>query len=136
MNPKIRKEIFLFERYSVSGLTSFVCELVLLYGFIRIFALPYYYAVPLAFLIATLGQFIICHAWVFLRSKRSVRSEFFYFMSILTTGLLLNSAIVSSLVSLLGMNVYVARIISGMFVALWDFYLNARFNFRSRLFKR
>jgi len=126
----------LFARYSSCGFLSFCAELTLLYIFYYILLLPYYIAVPAAFLTATTLQYTLCHWWVFKRTKRSVKFEYAYFMLILFSGMLCSLVLVTLFIQVLMVNVLVARIIAGCFTGVWDFYLNARFNFRTHALLR
>lgn len=126
----------LFYRYSVSGLVSFLLELGVLYACLQWFAMSFYIAIPLAFALTTTAQWVICHWWVFRRSGRKAEVEYVYFWTILLTGLLWTTFLVILLMRLAALNVYEARTVAGIFTALWDFYLNARFNFRAHPFLR
>jgi putative flippase GtrA len=123
-------------RYSVSGVTSFILELLLLTLLLLALSLPYYVAVPLGFAVATTAQWLICHWWVFTRSGRRVPREYSYFFAILFTGLVWATLLVAIFVQTLGLDVYAARILAAVFTGLWSFYLNARFNFRAHAFLR
>jgi len=130
------KQLKFFYRYSVSGIASFALELGVLYVCIQGFALSFYIAVPLAFVLTTTAQWIICHWWVFKRSGRKADVEYVYFFTILFSGLILTTLLVALFVQTFGLDVYIARIIASPLTGLWDFYLNARFNFRAHPFLR
>jgi putative flippase GtrA len=130
------KRFRLFYRYNVSGIVSFVLELAILYACIQWFGLSYLIAVPVAFALSTVAQYIICHWWVFKRSGRSVPFEYAYFTLILLSGMVWTFLIVTLLVQTFQIDVYSARILAGIFTGLWDYYLNARFNFRAHPFLR
>ena len=131
------KEGIFFLRYSAAGLTAFGFELLLLNALLLRFPnIPYYFTVAAAFAIVTIFQYEACHWWVFRSHERPMRMEYMYFVAILLTGLLLTVGLVSLFVNAFGISVVLARAISGLFVGLWDFYLNARFNFRVHAFLR
>ena len=130
------QECKFFLRYSVAGLTSLGFELLLLGVLLKYFSAPYYVSVAIAFVIATVFQYGACHLWVFGSSKRPMRQEYLYFALILLSGLLLTDGLVVLFVNMFGLAVLVARLIVSVFVGLWDFYLNARFNFRVHAFLR
>lgn len=132
----IDQQWLLFLRYSISGFLSFACELILLYFLLFAFGQPYYYAVPLAFFIATTVQWAICHWWVFRSSGRHLETEYTYFVAILISGLFWTTVLVALLVHFFDLDVLLARIVAGCFTGLWDYYLNARFNFRAHPFLR
>jgi len=133
---KFREQLLLLVRYGISGLVSFGCELVVLWLLQAQFTLPTYTNIALAFALTTIVQWVICHAWVFKRSRRAPELEYWYFFLILTSGLVI-ATLISEAFILSGISsVLLARTLSGPFTALWDFYLNARFNFRAHPFLR
>lgn len=127
----VAEKFILFIRYSSCGLVSFFVELSLLYTFSYSLLLPYYIAVPAAFFTATTLQYSLCHWWVFKRTKRSVKFEYAYFMIILFSGMMWSLILVTLFINLFAVNVVVARMMAGCFTGVWNFYLNARFNFRA-----
>lgn len=120
--------------YNASSFFTFLLELAVLYVCTSFVHLPYYVAVPFAFIITTLVHYAICHLWVFNYSGRSIPFEYSYFMSILGSGLFWTLLLVAAFIRFLGISVITARILAGIFTSVWNFYLNARFNFRSRAF--
>ena len=124
----------LFIRYNISSFLTFVLELLVLYVLVQEFLLAYYIAVPISFALTTTAQWVMCHWWVFKRSGRRVPIEYVYFWTILLSGLFWATIFVAIFVQLFGLDVYVARIAASPLTGLWDFYLNARFNFRAHPF--
>lgn len=131
---RFRAQLAIAARYYASSLTSFALELLILYALLGV--LPHYWAVPTAFLASTLALYIGCHLWVFSRSGRTIPVEYTYFFTIMLSGLAWASILTPIIVETWGVHVLVARIISSIFTGVWDFYLNARFNFRSHAFLR
>ncbi|MDO8552235.1 MAG: GtrA family protein [bacterium] len=129
-------QFIIFLRYSAAGLTSLGFELLLLSALLRLLEAPYYISVSIAFVVATIFQYEACHWWVFGSSSRSVSKEYIYFAMILLSGLVLTDGLVILFVNTFGLSVVMARLIVAVFVGLWDFYLNARFNFRVHAFLR
>jgi len=120
-----------FLRFDATAFLTFLLELGILYVCMRVPSLPYLVSVAIAFILSTLAQYALCHAWVFVRSGRTMPVEYGYFMLILGAGLLWTLLLVGFFVQFLGVSVIVGRILAGAFIGLWDFYLNARFNFHS-----
>lgn len=120
-----------FLRYDASSFLTFLLELAILYVCMRISGLPYLASVATAFILSTLVHYGLCHVWVFARSGRTMPFEYGYFMFILGSGLLWTLLLVAVLVQLVAVPVLLARIIIGLLTGLWNFYLNARFNFHS-----
>ena len=80
---KLFKEGITFARYSAAGISAFIFELGLLYVLLRLLEGTSYFSVAIAFVIATVFQYGICHLWVFGSSRRPMRIEYIYFASIM-----------------------------------------------------
>lgn len=128
------QKFILLIRYSAAGIAFFIVELALLQLLLLETSLPSSVCVGIAFTISITGQYAFCHWWVFKKSQRRMHVEYFYFVFILISGLMIAVGLVSLFVHLFGISVIFARIISGIFSGLWDFYINARFNFRAHPF--
>lgn len=118
-----------FTKYAFAGGITTVGELLLLAGLLSL-SLPYLVAVPVAFATLTLADYALCRRFVFVRSKRGVTLGFAYFLIILLSGMLLTTALVAGFVELVYPNPVLGRLAAGIFVVLWDYYLNFRYNFR------
>lgn len=129
-----RQKLTLYLGYNASSFGTFLLELGVLYLCATAVHLPYYLAVIVAFVSTTLVHYAICHVWVFDRSGRAMSFEYGYFMSVLGSSLLWTLLLVIFFVQLFGIPVIAARILAGVFTSVWNFYLNARFNFRERSF--
>lgn len=125
----------LFGRYSAAGFAGFLFELALLSSLLVFLPLPYYASVAVAFTVSLTLQYIATRRWVFEKSGRRIPHEYGYFFLILVSGLTITLVLVTPLVSWLGVNVYLARALSGIVSGTWSFYLNARFNFRAAPFR-
>ncbi len=130
------KRLMLLVRYSGVGILAFIFELAMLYALLHLLSTPYYVSVAIAFVVSITFQYTATHLWVFERSGRRIYAEFLFFTLILVTGLALTLGLVIFFVNILVVNALVARTLSGIFTGLWDFYLNARFNFHARAFLR
>lgn len=128
------KKILLALRYDASSFFTFLLELGVLYLCTEVASISYLIAVPIAFITTTFVHYAICHVWVFTRSCRSLPAEYTYFMSILFSGLLWTLVLVIFFVHVFAIDVLLARIFAGIFTSVWNFYLNARFNFHIPLF--
>ncbi len=118
-------------RYGASGISSFLFDLTLLYFFITLLSLPYYVAVPLAFVIAATAHYGLCRAWVFRGSPRPLGTGYVYFLLILFSSLLLVLSTVTLLVEFFAVNVYIARVAASIVAGFMSFYLNSALNFRT-----
>lgn len=119
-----------FSGYTASGVVTTGLEFVILYVLLTGLGLGYVVAVPTAYIVTTLLHYVICHFLVFHPSGRPPWLEFSYFVVILLLGAGLNSLLVSFGVEVLALNVYVARVASGALIMLFNYYANARYNFR------
>jgi putative flippase GtrA len=132
----VLKKVVLLVRYSAVGIAAFIFELGMLYILLHYSSAPYYVSVAIAFVASITVQYAATHIWVFEESGRRLTAEFLFFSIILITGLMLTEGLVILFVNVLLVNAVVARTLSGTFTGLWDFYINARFNFRSRSFNK
>lgn len=119
---------FLF--YSIFGTTAFLFDLALLYTFREIVAIPYWVAVPLAFVIATSLHYVLVRLFVFHDTTRSVHEGYFIFLLILCSNALLVTVLVVLLVEYAGVMLYLARTSVAGLVGILSFFFNSRYNFR------
>ncbi len=133
MRHSLWKRFVLFIRFDIANIISFIVELAILYLLLSS-SIEYYFAVPIAFVLATTVHWVLCHWWVFDASRRSKPAEYLNFISIYVLNLIIAVVLVSFCVQILSLHPILARILSGLVIALLAFYLNARFNFRSRYF--
>lgn len=131
---KFFDRLILLVRYSAVGVAAFIFELAMLYALLHYVSAPYYVSVAIAFIVSITVQYAATHVWVFEQSGRNLTAEFLFFSLILITGLILTEGLVILFVNLFVINAVIARTLSGTFTGLWDFYLNARFNFKASAF--
>lgn len=119
-----------FVKYSVFGVLAFSFDLLLLYFFNTYFVLPYYLAVPIAFVIATSTHYAMLRALVYHDSVRPLGEGYALFLLIMCLNALFITLLVSGLVELLATPLYPARIGVGTLFGLISFFLNSRYNFK------
>lgn len=119
-----------FLKYTFFGALAFSLDIGLLYLLRDVVGVPYYFAVPTAFMIATSLHYIALRTLVFHDTERLPVEGYFYFLFIMVTNALLVTAVVVGLVELLAVNLYVARIGVGTIFGFISFFLNSRYNFK------
>ena len=119
---------FLF--YSIFGTTAFLFDLALLYCFRELLAIPYWVAVPLAFVIATSLHYALVRLFVFSDTTRSVHEGYFFFLLIMCSNALLVTGLVVVLVEYVEVTLYLARVSVAGLVGILSFFLNSRYNFK------
>lgn len=119
-----------FLGYAASGSLTTLAELVFLNALLSATHLPYYFAVPIAFATFTTIHYLVCRYVIFGPSPRPVVVEYAYFVTILFSGMLLTTTIVTLFVEFVYPNPLIGRVLAGVFVVFWDYNMNVRFNFR------
>lgn len=117
-------------KYSVSGTTSFLIDLGLLYALTEELLVPYFIAVPLSFLVAVTIHYTACRVWVFPDTARSLRGGYILFLGVLASTLVIIEILVIAQVEIFNLDVIAARVVSSFFAGLWSYLLNARITFR------
>ena len=109
-----------FFRYLFVGGGSAVVDIGLVYIFAYPLHIHYLLAVALAFLIATLTNYIGSTLWIF-DSSGNIKKELTIFTIIGAGGLILNETIIWFLHSELHVAVIVAKLVSTAIVTFWSF---------------
>jgi putative flippase GtrA len=119
-----------FLQYSVFGVGAFAFDLVLLYVAATFFAVPYYIAVPTAFVIATSTHYTLLRLFVYHESTRAIGKGYALFLAIMCTNAAVITLLVSGLVEYAQVGLYPARIGVGTVFGFLSFFLNSRYNFK------
>lgn len=119
-----------FVQYSLLGAVAFSFDLVLLYIFNSLYVVPYYLAVPVAFVIATSTHYVMLRTLVYRDSVRGVSEGYGLFLLIMCANALAITLLVAGLVEYTALTLYPARIIIGTLFGLLSFFLNSRYNFK------
>lgn len=119
-----------FLQYSVFGISAFAFDLLLLYGAATFLAIPYYIAVPGAFIIATSTHYVLLRLFVYHDSTRALGKGYALFLAIMCTNAALITLLVSGLVEYVQVGLYPARIGVGTLFGFLSFFLNSRYNFK------
>lgn len=119
-----------FIGYSIIGTTAFALDLSLIYFFRDIALLPYWVAVPVAFLISTSLHYVVARHLVFSDTTRPLGEGYGYFILIMVVNALLVTGLVALLVEYGHTSVYLARILVAGLVGILSFFLNTKYNFK------
>ena len=119
--------IQLFRYLFVGGMATVVDtgSLVLLTSH---FGINYLVSAPIAFLLGITTNYVLSILWVF-RSSGKMKREIMLFVLIGVTALILNEAIMYSLVSLLAIFYLFAKLVSIAATMMWNFGLRKKFVF-------
>ena len=120
-----------FVFFSFFGAISFFLNLSLLFISREFLHVHYLIGVPGAFLIASAFHFFFAKRFVFTKSTQSTERGLAIFLAIGLFDAILITAGVALQVEMLGINLYVARVVMGLISALVNFFLNARYNFKT-----
>lgn len=118
-----------FIGYSGIGILAYSFDLLLIYVFVTV-GVPYYIAVPVAFLIATSCHYLGVRLTVFSDTSRKLVTAYGLFILIMSANALLITVLVTGLVEYAALNLYVARTLVAGLVGILSFYLNSKYNFK------
>lgn len=119
-----------FLRNAVISLPTFLIDLGLLYVLVHQAHVHYLVATIAAFLVANSLGYFLARWLVFAGTKRGVRSGLVYFLAIAAVSALALTPLMWVAVSLLHIEVILARVISASLVGIGGYLLNLMFNFR------
>lgn len=112
------------------GIVAFACDLGLLFLLTEFEVLPYWIAVPVAFLTATSAHYASVLVTAFSDTTRSASEGYLYFIVIMSINALLITVLVTGLVELLGAPLYPARVAVAGLIGVWSFFLNSKYTFK------
>ncbi len=118
-----------FAHYAWIGGAMFLLNMVLIFGMHEILDIRYYSAVPVAFAIGSVIHYFIVRKYLFHSTTRSVEAGLFIFVVINLLDALLVTASVALLVEYGHVNLYVARTEAALVIGIFNYILNARYNF-------
>lgn len=125
-NPQVTQ----FLRYTVTASSSFVLDLILLWVLTELFHVYYLVSVGLAFAVAVSVNYVTSRAYAFEESSRGLFDGYVRFIGIALVGIGIIMLSVHSLVETLGFPYLVARIMVGCVAGVWNYTMNAYWNFR------
>ena len=120
-----------FLRYAFSGGTTFILDFSLLWFFTSGLDIHYIPSATLSYILSTIVHYYIVRNWAFTGTKRQIISGYIYFSIISVIGLGMNLILLAFFVEIISVSVLVARIISGVFVGFWNYFLNLFVNFKT-----
>ncbi len=117
-------------RYIVSGGTSALTDLVLLYIFHHYFGIYYLTAAILAFIIAFFVSFTLHKFWTFKSHEQETHKQVAIYLGVSLFGLGLNTLFMYISVDYFLIPVIVSQIIAGVLVAFCTFFISRNFVFK------
>lgn len=118
-----------FIGYTGFGILAYSFDILLIYLFVTS-GVPYYVAVPVAFLIATSGHYVGVRLTVFSDTTREIVSAYGFFILIMSANAVLITILVTGLVEYVLLDLYIARTLVATLVGVLSFYLNSKYNFK------
>lgn len=119
-----------FLRYMVTSCSSFALDLGFLWMFTEVLHIYYLTSVALAFSIGVSFNYVTSRAYAFRGSTRGLVDGYFRFLVIALTGMAFILLAMHTLVETLHVEYLFARVIVGTFVGMWNYTMNAFWNFR------
>jgi len=119
-----------FLRYSVTGISSFGLDLLILRVLTETFHVYYLVSAVIAFIIGVSVNYITSREYAFRGSSRGLAGGYARFLGIALAGVVIIVLSMSALVENFGVPYMIARVIVACFVGVWNFTMNAFWNFR------
>lgn len=123
-----------FIRFSGLGVLAFILDFLLLAFLVEGIKMYYLHAAAIAFVLATTVHYTFVRKTVFRHAPRSYTQGYPYFISIGIINLGLTIALMGYAVGTVGINYLIARPAISIFIGTWNFIINAKLTFNSRLF--
>lgn len=120
-----------FIRYATAGTAAFAIDFSLLWLFTDTLGVYYLVSAVIAFLFATSINYQVIRRWAFPESTRTLTRGFMYYVGIAAMGVVLTVLLLAFFVEVLALHYLLARALIALFVGIWTFFINARFNFRT-----
>ena len=120
-----------FLRYTFSGTSTFVLDFLLLWFLNGALNIHYIPAATVSYILATVVHYYIVRNWAFTGTKRQIIVGYIYFSIIAGAGLGLNILLLAFFVEIVSVHTLLARLISGIFVGIWNYILNLFLNFKT-----
>lgn len=124
--PALRR----FSRYASIGVLALSFDLAFLYFLTSILGVAYYVSTPIAFLIATSGNYVFNRLHTFRGTTRSWHGGYAYFISMALSGAAITTAGVVALVSYASLPYFVARVLVAGVVGFGNYLFNLYVNFK------
>lgn len=124
-NPLVR-----FFKYSSVGVSTFALDLAMLYLLTDFLGVHYLASAAIAFICAVTLNYSISRQYVFIGTKRDLRSGYVFFLIIAGIGLCAVIGLMYLSVDVFGMNYVISRVLIAGFVGIWTYLMNLYVNFR------
>src|SRR3989344_2830942 len=125
-----RKAIVRFFKYSLTGASTLLFDLALLYTLTDFFGWHYLFSATVSFLIATTLNHFLARRFIFSETKKSAPIAYANFLLIGGVGVLLVTGRMYVLVERLGVGYVLARLAVATGTGLWNYFMNVYFNFQ------
>lgn len=119
-----------FLHYSLVGTSTYAFDLALIYVFKNFLGLTDGISVALGFIIAVSTNFLISYYWVYKGTEQRKLHGYMFFVGLAIAGLFIITFGTLFLQAALGIGLYTARTLVGLFVGTANFLLNTFFNFK------
>ncbi|MDD5083530.1 MAG: GtrA family protein [Candidatus Moranbacteria bacterium] len=119
-----------FLKYSLTGGSTFLVDLCLLYVLTDVFGWNYLVSAAVGFTIAVSLNYWLARKFVFSETLRGVREGYIIFGSIALGGVLIVIGLMYILVAKFGWPYLLSRIAVASFAGIWNYFLNFYVNFK------
>lgn len=126
LSPAVRR----FLRYLGVGVSTLTLDLLFLAAMTELMGVPYYVAVPIAFLTTATLNYAISRKHVFRGTTRGVHHGYAYFITLASLGAFVTTAGTAFFVEYVGFFYLFARVFVAGFVGTANYLINLHFNFK------
>lgn len=126
MTPAVRR----FFRYVVVGVSTLTLDLLFLAAMTELAGVPYYVAVPIAFLVTASLNYAISRKHVFRGTARRVHHGYAYFITLAILGATVTTLGTSFFVEVFAFYYLFARVFVAGFVGTANYLINLHYNFK------
>lgn len=124
------KTFIRFLKYFIVGFSTFLLDLALLYSLTSLLSFNYLWSAGVSYLIAVSINYILSRKLVFSQTERPLDTGYYFFVLIALVGALAVMGFMALLVSTLGFNYVVARILVAGLIGMGNYLINLFLNFK------
>jgi putative flippase GtrA len=123
------EEVYRAGKFTIAAIFAFILDISLFWLFLNMFIMDYLAATIIAFLIAISIEYFIDRNWSFSDTKTSLRKGYMSYMHLACIGLVAISIFMWIGVDIMKFEPVRTRILIGLIVGIWNYFLNRRFTF-------
>ena len=128
----MRTYIIQFVRYTLYGSGAAIVDISILWTSVEIFGIHYIIATVVAFVAATILNYVVFRRFVFDGTKRNLYSGYLYFLSFATIGMVITVSCMVFFIEVIHLGIISSRVTTAIIVGFWNFSMNYFLNFKTQ----